>query len=58
MAKRETEKRSWMYIGHIRFTREKDRKLGVIRWPHPMTAHQALTRARKEHPSYTITRVM
>jgi len=57
MAKREREKRSWIYIGHMRGTNEKDRKLGVIRWPHPMVRHQALVRARKAHPAYTIVRV-
>lgn len=58
MARRhEKEKRSWIYIGHARGTKERDRKLGVTRWPHPMTRHQALTRARKDHPAYTIVRV-
>lgn len=57
MVKQATEKRSWIYIGHKRGTKEKDRTLGSIRWVNPMVRHQALTRARRDHPTYTIARV-
>lgn len=49
-----TKKRTWLVRGRKVRTKEKTRTLGSIRYSQPVSRTQALKRAKRDYPNYTL----
>jgi len=51
------KKRTWLYIGHDKGKKQKDRALGSTRFVPNKSAKQAIREIRRDNQHLTITRV-
>lgn len=51
------KKRTWLVIGHKKGTKEKDRKIGSVRYVGQATKSIALKRAKRDYSGHIVTRV-